>query len=186
MYLNYAESNTTVEDSSAKSSKSGYFLSKVVSHGRELYSKTHDLYIDIIETGLKDLKTCDNSPSASKLIELIIDWWIILAVKSVNVERPSFNESPRTKFKSKSLISKERLLKMQEYLFKFQLKKNESFINKNVDVLVENKMHGQKKLFGRNQYGWRGKKAVIISLIAFIFLFLAYFGTKFVLEILLN
>ena len=41
-------------------------------------------------------------------------------------------------------------------------------------------------LFGRNQYGWRGKKAVIISLIAFIFLFLAYFGTKFVLEILLN
>ena len=41
-------------------------------------------------------------------------------------------------------------------------------------------------LFGRNQYGWRGKKAVIISLIAFIFLFLAYFGTKFVLEILLK
>ena len=41
-------------------------------------------------------------------------------------------------------------------------------------------------LFGRIQYGWRGKKAVIISLIAFIFLFLAYFGTKFVLEILLN
>ena len=44
MYLNYAESNTTVEDSSAKSSKSGYFLSKVC---------------DIIETDLKDLKTCD-------------------------------------------------------------------------------------------------------------------------------
>jgi ABC-type uncharacterized transport system permease subunit len=41
-------------------------------------------------------------------------------------------------------------------------------------------------LFGRIQYGWRGKKAVIISLIAFIFLFLAYFGTKFVLEILLK
>ena len=41
-------------------------------------------------------------------------------------------------------------------------------------------------LFGRIQYGWRGKKAVIISLVAFIFLFLAYFGTKFVLEILLK
>ena len=41
-------------------------------------------------------------------------------------------------------------------------------------------------LFGRIVYGWRGKKAIIISLIAFVFLFLAYFGTKFVLAILLN
>ena len=40
-------------------------------------------------------------------------------------------------------------------------------------------------LLGRIKYGWRGKKAVFISLIAFIFLFLAYFGTKFVLEIIL-
>ena len=41
-------------------------------------------------------------------------------------------------------------------------------------------------LIGRVNYGWRGKKAVIFSLIAFIFLILSYFGTKFVLEILLN
>ena len=41
-------------------------------------------------------------------------------------------------------------------------------------------------LFGRANYGWRGKKAVIISLFAFIFLFLAYFGTKFVIEVLLK
>lgn len=41
-------------------------------------------------------------------------------------------------------------------------------------------------LFGRTKYGWRGKKAVIISLFAFIFLFLAYFGTKFVIEVLLK
>ena len=41
-------------------------------------------------------------------------------------------------------------------------------------------------LFGRIKYGWRGKKAVIISLIAFILLLLAYFGTKFVIKILLN
>ena len=40
-------------------------------------------------------------------------------------------------------------------------------------------------LLGRVKYGWRGKKAVFISLIAFVFLFLAYFGTKFVLEIIL-
>ena len=39
-------------------------------------------------------------------------------------------------------------------------------------------------LFGRTKYGWRGKKAVVISLFAFVFLFLAYFGTKFVIEVL--
>jgi ABC-type uncharacterized transport system permease subunit len=41
-------------------------------------------------------------------------------------------------------------------------------------------------LFGRIAYGWRGKKAIVISLVAFAFLFLAYLGTKFVLEVLLN
>ena len=41
-------------------------------------------------------------------------------------------------------------------------------------------------LFGRIAYGLRGKKAIVISLVAFAFLFLAYLGTKFVLEVLLN
>ena len=40
-------------------------------------------------------------------------------------------------------------------------------------------------LLGRMLFGWRGKKAVKFSLIAFVFLFLSYFGSKFVLEILL-
>ena len=35
---------------------------------------------------------------------------------------------------------------------KFQLNINKSFINKSIDVLVENKLNGQEKLFGRNQY----------------------------------
>ena len=70
----------------------------------------------------------------------------------------SFIFSPRPGTKAANLnqidkeIAKERLLKVQEYLFKFQLKKNESFINKSSEVLVENKLSGQKKLFGRNQY----------------------------------
>ena len=70
----------------------------------------------------------------------------------------SFIFSPRPGTKAANLnqidkeISKERLLKIQEYLFKFQLNVNKSFINKSVDVLVENKMDGQKKLFGRNQF----------------------------------
>jgi len=70
----------------------------------------------------------------------------------------SFIFSPRPGTKAANLnqidkeIAKERLLKIQEYLFKFQLNINKSFINKSIDVLVENKMNGQKKLFGRNQF----------------------------------
>ena len=70
----------------------------------------------------------------------------------------SFIFSPRPGTKAANLnqidkeIAKERLLKIQEYLFKFQLNMNKSFIDKSVDVLVENKMNGQKKLFGRNQF----------------------------------
>ena len=41
-------------------------------------------------------------------------------------------------------------------------------------------------LFGRIRYGWRGKMAVKWTLIGFIFLLLAYFGSKFVLELILN
>jgi ABC-type uncharacterized transport system permease subunit len=40
-------------------------------------------------------------------------------------------------------------------------------------------------LFGRVQFGWRGKKSITISLLAFAFLILAYLGTKFVVEIVL-
>jgi len=70
----------------------------------------------------------------------------------------SFIFSPRPGTKASNLnqidkeIAKERLLKIQEYLFKFQLNMNKSFINKSVDVLVENKMNGQENLFGRNQF----------------------------------
>ncbi len=70
----------------------------------------------------------------------------------------SFIFSPRPGTKAANLdqvdkeISKERLLEIQEYLFKFQLNINESFINKTTDVLIENELEGQKKLFGRNQY----------------------------------
>ena len=70
----------------------------------------------------------------------------------------SFIFSPRPGTKASNLnqidkeIAKERLLKIQEYLFKFQLNKNKSFINRSIDVLVENKLEGQNKLFGRNHY----------------------------------
>ena len=65
----------------------------------------------------------------------------------------SFIFSPRPGTKAANLnqinkeIAKERLIKIQEYLFKFQLNINKSFINKSIDVLVENKLSGQKKLW---------------------------------------
>ena len=70
----------------------------------------------------------------------------------------SFIFSPRPGTKAANLelidkeISKERLLKIQENLFKHQLQMNESLINKSIDVLVENKIKGQDKFFGRNKY----------------------------------
>jgi ABC-type uncharacterized transport system permease subunit len=41
-------------------------------------------------------------------------------------------------------------------------------------------------LVGRRLYGWRGRVAVRLTLAGFVFLVLAYFGSKFVLEVLLG
>ena len=80
-------------------------------------------------------------------------------VKKINfINSFSFIFSPRPGTKAANLdlidirVAKERLVEIQNYLFKFQLKINESFVNKSIDVLVENELIGQKKLFGRNQY----------------------------------
>ena len=40
-------------------------------------------------------------------------------------------------------------------------------------------------IFGREKYGWRGRNAANITLIGFFILFLSYFGTKIVLEIII-
>lgn len=41
-------------------------------------------------------------------------------------------------------------------------------------------------LIGRWRYGWRGRRAVNLTLLGMVILLLAFFGTKFVLEIVLN
>ena len=70
----------------------------------------------------------------------------------------SFIFSPRPGTKASTLkeidnaISKERLIKIQEQLSLHQLSINKSFINNSVNVLVENEIIGQNKLFGRNKY----------------------------------
>ena len=81
---------------------------------------------------------------------------LIKKIKFINSYSFIFSPRPGTKASNLKLIdkeiAKERLIKTQEYLFKFQLNMNKSFINKSIDVLVENKIEGQNKLFGRNQY----------------------------------
>ena len=49
-------------------------------------------------------------------------------------------------------VAKERLIKVQKILFKYQLNHNESFLGKKINVLVENKMKKNQMYFGRNEY----------------------------------
>ena len=49
-------------------------------------------------------------------------------------------------------VSKERLINVQNLLSKHQLDINSEFRGQNIKVLVENKIKGQTKLFGRNKY----------------------------------
>ena len=51
-----------------------------------------------------------------------------------------------------SEISKKRLIIIQEKLFNNQIELNKSMEGKKIEVLVENKMFDQNKLFGRNKY----------------------------------
>jgi ABC-type uncharacterized transport system permease subunit len=41
-------------------------------------------------------------------------------------------------------------------------------------------------LLGRRVWGWRGQKAIRWTLAGFLLLILAYFGSKFVLELILH
>lgn len=41
-------------------------------------------------------------------------------------------------------------------------------------------------LMGRSRYGWRGKTAIQWTIIGFVLLLLAYFGSKLVLELILH
>tara|TARA_Y100000590_G_scaffold86772_1_gene97119 strand:- start:2829 stop:4163 length:1335 start_codon:yes stop_codon:yes gene_type:complete len=81
---------------------------------------------------------------------------LIKKIKFINSFSFIFSPRPGTKSAQLKLIddkiSKQRLFEMQNYLFSYQLEMNKSFINKTIDVLVENKITGQNKLFGRNEY----------------------------------
>ncbi len=81
---------------------------------------------------------------------------LIKKIKFLNSYSFIFSPRPGTKAARLKLvdadISRERLSKIQNLLFSHQLEMNKSFKNKLVSVLVENKMDGQNKLFGRGKY----------------------------------
>ena len=81
---------------------------------------------------------------------------LIKKIKFINSYSFIFSPRPGTKAAELDLIddeiSKHRLIKIQNILFSHQIEKNKSFENNLVDVLVENKISGQNKFFGRNEY----------------------------------
>ena len=81
---------------------------------------------------------------------------LVKKVKFINSFSFIFSPRPGTKASKlkelKNSISKDRLIELQSYLFKNQVDHNKSLENKEIDVLVENKMKEKEKFFGRNEY----------------------------------
>ena len=81
---------------------------------------------------------------------------LIEKIKFINSFSFIFSPRPGTKASTLEMVdknlAKERLTLVQEKLFNNQKEKNKSLENNIVDVLVENKMKRQNKLFGRNKY----------------------------------
>ena len=77
-------------------------------------------------------------------------------IKFINSYSFLFSPRPGTPASNLNLIdhevAKDRLIKVQKILFQYQLKHNESFLGKKIEVLVENKMKKNQMYFGRNEY----------------------------------
>jgi len=77
-------------------------------------------------------------------------------IKFINSFSFIFSPRPGTKAASHKMINKEvakeRLMIIQKKLFNNQIELNKSMEDKKIEVLVENKLSGQNKLFGRNKY----------------------------------
>jgi tRNA-2-methylthio-N6-dimethylallyladenosine synthase len=81
---------------------------------------------------------------------------LIKKIKFINSFSFIFSPRPGTKAAKLEMIekniAKERLRLIQEKLFNNQIEINKSLENNTINVLVENKMEKQNKLFGRNKY----------------------------------
>ena len=81
---------------------------------------------------------------------------LINKIKFINSYSFIFSPRPGTTAASykkiDSTIAKKRLIELQTLLFKYQFQNNEKLLGKKLNVLIENKMKDQKRLFGRNMY----------------------------------
>ncbi len=81
---------------------------------------------------------------------------LVKKIKFINSFSFIFSPRPGTKASNlkeiSSNITKERLIELQSCLFQNQINHNQSLHNKEIDVLVENKIKDQNKYFGRNEY----------------------------------
>ena len=81
---------------------------------------------------------------------------LIKEIKFINSYSFIFSPRPGTKAADYDLInpnvSKDRLITIQQMLSSYQLETNKLFNGTNIEVLIENRMNNQKKLFGRNKY----------------------------------
>ena len=85
-----------------------------------------------------------------KTVELVKEIKFINSFSFIFSPRPGTQASKLKELNN--LVSKERLIKLQSFLFKNQIDHNKSLENKEIDVLVENKTKDQNKYFGRNEY----------------------------------
>ena len=81
---------------------------------------------------------------------------LVKKIKFINSFSFIFSPRPGTKaakfIEIDSRVSKQRLMELQSLLFQNQINHNHSLEKKDIDVLVENKIEGQDKFFGRNEY----------------------------------
>ena len=81
---------------------------------------------------------------------------LVEKIKFINSFSFIFSPRPGTRAADLNLvdkaIAKNRLEKIQKILFTHQININKSLVKKNINVLVENKIKSQNKLFGRNKY----------------------------------
>ncbi len=81
---------------------------------------------------------------------------LLKKIKFINSFSFIFSPRPGTKAANLDIINsevtKERLNIVQRKLFKNQIELNKSMENNKIEVLVENKINNQNKLFGRNKY----------------------------------
>jgi len=85
-----------------------------------------------------------------KTLELIKKTKFINSYSFIYSARPGTPASELANIEK--VISKKRLIKLQEVLEKINIKSKKDFLNDSTEVLFENKMKGQSKYFGRDKF----------------------------------